>query len=54
MAGGRCAENAVLAQHDFLHAICCADLGNQLDRLWVVETSISTNDKEGTVCTLGD
>lgn len=45
MACGRCAENAILANDQFLDTICCTDLCNLLNDFRVVVSSIATNDK---------
>lgn len=54
MAGGRRAQYAVLSDQNLLDPICSANLSNQLYHLWVVESSIASNDKEAAVCALGD
>lgn len=54
MAGGRRAQYAVLSDQNLLNSVCSANLSNQLYHLWVVESSIASNDKEAAVCALGD
>lgn len=46
------AEDAILADQELLHAICSADLGDQLRDLRVVEASISSYHQERTLNTL--
>lgn len=47
VAGRRCAENAITAHEDLLHAIRGSNLGDQLDDLGVVVTAVTANDEEG-------
>ena len=54
MAGGRCAEDAVLADEKLLDAVCCSNFCNLLDNFWVVEPPISSNDQERAFCTFGN
>ena len=54
MAGGRRAQYAILSDENLLDSICSPNLGNQLYHLRVVESSISSNDKEAAFCALGD
>lgn len=49
VAGRGRAEDTVLADQQFLDSVCRANLGNQLDNLRVVVTSIATNDEEASV-----
>lgn len=46
MAGSRCTQNAILPDQEFLHAVRCTNLGNQLYDFWVVETAIPSNDQK--------
>jgi hypothetical protein len=46
MTRGRCAEDTVLSDQELLDAICWGDLCNLLDNLWVVVSSITTDDEE--------
>lgn len=48
MAGSGCGQNTVLADKELLDAVGSANLGNQLDDLGVPETTITTDDEEGT------
>lgn len=54
VAGGGRAEYTVLANKQLLDPVRSADLGNQLDDLWVVVTSISANDKKTAICAFGN
>lgn len=54
MAGSRCGEDAILSDQELLHSICSADLGNQLDHLWVVVSAIPANDEEASFNALRD
>lgn len=45
MAGGRCAENAILADYELLDAVCSTNLSNQLCDFWVPVAAITTNDE---------
>src|SRR5690554_1974460 len=47
VAGCRCAENAIAAHEDLLHAVRGSNLGDQLDDLGVVVTAVTANDEEG-------
>lgn len=53
IAGSWCGEDTVLSDQKLLHPICCSDLGYQLDHLWVVVSSISTDNKEASISALG-
>lgn len=53
MTGGRRAQYAILSDQNLLDSICSTNLSNQLNHLWVVESSISSNDKEAAFCALG-
>lgn len=53
VAGSRCGEDAILSDQELLHPVCCSNLGYQLNHLWVVVSSISTNDKEASLNALG-
>lgn len=46
MAGGRCAEDAILADQELLDAVCGTNLCNELGDLWVPVAAITTNDEE--------
>lgn len=46
MAGSRCGQDAVLADEQLLDAVRGTNLGDQLNDLGVVETTITTNDEE--------
>jgi hypothetical protein len=46
MAGGGCAENAVLSDQELLDTVCGTDLGDQLSDFWVPVTTITSNDEE--------
>lgn len=48
MAGSGRGQNTVLADKELLDAVGSANLGNQLDHLGVPETTITTDDEEGT------
>lgn len=52
MAGGRRAQYAILPDQNLLDSICSTNLSNQLYHLWVVESSISSNDEEAVLCAL--
>lgn len=54
MAGSRCAEDTVLTDQQLLHAVGSTDLCNLLGDLRVPVTTISSNDKEGTLRALRD
>lgn len=54
MAGSRCAEDTVLTDQQLLDAVGSTDLCNLLGNLRVPVTSITSNDKEGTLRALGD
>lgn len=49
---GRCAEDAVLSDQEFLYPVRRADLRNELRNFWVVEAAISSNYEEASVHTL--
>lgn len=51
VAGSGRRENAVLADEEFLDAVCSTDLCDQLNDLRVPETAVTTDDKEG-ACTM--
>ena len=54
VASGRCTHDAVLADQQLLDAIGGGDLGNLADHYIVVETTITTNDEERVLDTLGN
>lgn len=54
VASGRCTHDAVLADQQLLDAIGGGDLGNLVDHYIVVETTITTNDEERVLDTLGN
>lgn len=54
MAGGRRAQYAILPDQNFLDSVCSTNLGDQLYYLWVVESSIPSNDEEAAFCAFGD
>lgn len=47
VAGSRRRQDAILADQELLDAVCCTDLGDQLDHLGVPVPPITANDKEG-------
>lgn len=51
VTGGRCGQDAILADQELLHAICRTDLGNQLDNFGVPIPPIAADDKKGTFIT---
>lgn len=54
MTGGRRAQYAILPDQNLLDSICSTNLSNQLYHLWVVESSVSSNDEEAALCALGN
>lgn len=52
--GSGCAENAILSNDELLDAVCGTDLCDQLRDLGVVVTTVTADDKEGAIYTLGD
>jgi hypothetical protein len=54
VAGGRGAEDAILADQELLDTVGSADFGNLLDNLGVIVATITTNDKESSFSTLRD
>ena len=54
MAGGWRAQYAILSDENLLDSICSPNFGNQLYHLWVVKSSIPSNDEEAAFCALGD
>ena len=54
VAGGWCAEDAILSYQEPLDSICCSDFGNQLHHLRVVISSVSSNDQEAAFYTFRD
>ena len=50
MTRGRCAENAILPDNEFLDSVSNPDPCDQLHHFWIVITPVSTNHKE---CALG-
>lgn len=46
MAGSWRRQDTVLADEELLDAVCGTNLGNQLDHLGVIETTVATNDEE--------
>lgn len=49
MTGSGCREDAILSDQKLLHPVCCTDLGYQLHHLWIVVSSISTDDEEASL-----
>ena len=47
-------EDAILADDELLDAVSSANLGNQLDDFRIPVSAITSDDKTGTVCTLGN
>lgn len=47
MAGGRGGEDAVLADEELLDAIGGANLGDELDHLWVPVAAVAADDEKG-------
>lgn len=45
VAGGRCAEDAILADQQLLDSIGGTNLGNQLSNLWVPVATVTSNDE---------
>ena len=54
MAGGRRAQYAILSDQNLLDSICSPNLSDQLYHLWVVKSSITSNDEEAALGALGD
>jgi hypothetical protein len=54
MASSRRAHNTIVTDDEFLHAICCANLYNELCNLRVPVPSISANDQRAAFDTFGD
>ena len=52
MTGSRSAEDAILANDKFLDTIRSTNLCNQLNDFGIPETSISSNDQDGSLSTL--
>ena len=54
MASCRCAHNAILTDQKLLDSICSSNLSDQLNDLWVPESSISANDQKASFGTFWD
>lgn len=54
MTGSRRAHDAILTDQELLDAIGSTNLGNDLSNLWVPEATITANDEERALDTLGD
>ncbi len=54
MAGSRCTQDTILPDQKLLDPICRTNLGNQLHDLWIVISSISSDDQEAAFGALGD
>lgn len=54
MASSRCAEDAILPNHQLSHAICNTNLCNQLNDFWVVVAAITADDEESSLRALGN
>ena len=54
MARSRGTENAVLSDQELLDSVSCPNLGNQLNDLGVVVSSIPTDDKKASFDAFGD
>jgi hypothetical protein len=54
MAGSWSTQNAILAHNEFLHTICCSDLGNQLGHFRVPKSAVTTDDQGASLYTLWD
>ena len=46
MAGSRRAQHAILTNENLFHSVSSTNLRNQLNKLWIVEASITANDEE--------
>lgn len=54
MAGSRCTQYAILPNQQLLDTVGCPNFGNQLHDLWIVESSISSNNQEAALDALRD
>jgi len=54
VAGGGSGHDAVLADEELLHAVCGADLCNDLGDLGVVVAAITADNEGGALSTFGD
>lgn len=54
MASSRRAQDAILSNHQLLHAIRSSDLGNCLDGCGIVVSAIAADDKERALYALWD
>ena len=54
VAGGGCGEDTILTDQELLHAVCRANLCDNLGDLWVPVPAITANDEEGVLCAFWD